>query len=169
MIYYFYLVQCKIDANNKAITVYNFKNNCNNKELLSIFLNLNSGPFPPNSKFKGHIIACPGGPCGMLEAMIESVWSGKNIIHTGGRSPNDYGTVTNNMLGILKMFTAAMYRTNAPIDGREAFAIDYQSDPFLFLLMDYVRKVQRNLYLGIVTFRPFINHPVMFFLLEIVN
>lgn len=154
---------------NKAITVHNLKTNCNNDELLSIFLNSNAGAFPPNSRFKGHILACPGGPCGVLEAMIESVWSGKNVIYKGGRAPNDHGIVTNNMLGTISMFEAAIYRTIAPIDGKEAFAIDYVNDFFLFFLMDYVRKVQHNLYLGIVTMRPFFKHPIVFFILEIVD
>lgn len=158
-----------MDAYNKAVTVHNLKNNCNNNELLSIFLNLKAGPFPPNSKFKGHILACPAGPCSVFEAMIESVWSGKNIVHTGGFPPYDHGYVTNNILEHIPMFKASMYRTIAPIDGKEAFAIDYVNDFFLFILMDYVRKVQRNLYLGMVTFRPFFKHPVLYFILEIVE
>lgn len=72
-----------MDPHNKAVTVHNLKNNCNNNELLNIFLNLKAAPFPPNSKFKGHIIACPTGPCNMFEAMIESFWSGKNVVYTG--------------------------------------------------------------------------------------
>lgn len=158
-----------MDANNKAVTVHNLKTNCNNKELLNIFLNSNAGTFPPNSKFKGHIIACPSGPCGMLEAMIESFWSGKNVVYTGGKAPRDHGLVTNNIFGAFNMFKAPFYRTTAPIDGREALAIDYVDDFLLFFLMDYVRKVQHNLYLGIVTLRPFFKTPILFFILEVVN
>ncbi|KAJ6640532.1 hypothetical protein Bhyg_05461 [Pseudolycoriella hygida] len=159
---------CTIDYYNKAVTVHNFKTNCNNKELLNMFSNLKAGSFPPNSRFKGHILACPSGPCGMLEAMIESVWSGKTVKYKGGFPPNDHGVVKNNMLGRFSMFEASIYRTIAPIDGKESFAIDYVNDFFLFFLMDFVRKVQKNLYLGIATLRPFFKHPIMFFILEII-
>lgn len=158
-----------MDPNNKATTVYNLKTNCNNKELLSIFLNSRAGSFPPNGQFKGHLIACQTIPCRMLEATIESVWSGKNVVQSSGYPPNDHGFMTNNMLGTFNMFKAPFYRTIAPIDGKEALAIDYVNDFFLFMLMDYVRKIQHNVYLGIVTLRPFFKTPVFFFVLEIVN
>lgn len=90
-------------------------------------------------------------------------------VFSGGNSPNDHGYVTNNILGTFNMFKAPYYRTIAPIDGKDALAIDYVNDFFLFILMDYVRIVQRNLYLGIVTFRPFFKTPVVYFILEIVN
>ncbi len=157
-----------MDPFNKDVTVYNLKNYCNNDELLSIFLNSKAGSFPPNSKFRGHILACPTGACDLLEAMIESMWSGKNVVHARGSWPNDHGFVTNNMLGGFDMFKAPFYRTIAPIDGKEAMAVDYVNDFFLFALMDYVRKVQHNLYLGMVTFRPFFKVPVVYFILEIV-
>ncbi|XP_037050949.1 uncharacterized protein LOC119084900 [Bradysia coprophila] len=161
--------RCRMDPFNKAVTVHSLKYICNNDELRNIFLNSKAGPFPPNSKFKGHILACPSGACDLLELMIESLWSGKNVVSSGGSWPNDHGFVTNNMLGTFDMFKAPFYRTIAPIDGKEAMAIDYANDLFLFILMDYVRKVQNNLFLGIVTFRPFFKTPIMYFLLEIVD
>lgn len=158
-----------MDPFNKAVTVHSLKTTCNNDDLLNIFLNSKAGAFPPNGKFKGHILACTSGPCGLLEGMIESFWSGKSVVFSNGYGPKDRGFVTNNIFGSFDMFKAPFYRTIAPIDGREALAIDYVNDFFLFILMDYVRKVQKNLYLGIVTFRPFFKNPILFFILEVVN
>lgn len=154
-----------MDPFNKAVTVHNLKFNCNRDELLRIFLRLKAGSFPPNSKFKGHILACPSGACDLFENMIESLWSGKNVVQSW---PNDRGFMTNNILGVFDLFKAPFYRTIAPIDGKEALAIDYVNDFFLFILMDYVRQVQNNLYLGIVTMRPFFKVPFVYFILEIV-
>lgn len=154
---------CRIDANNKSITVHNLRNNCNSKELRQIFSKLTAGSqFPPSGKFKGYVLPCPRNLCGWIEA----VWNGKNIKFTGGSIPNDHGTVTNTIFGIFNWFKASIYRTNAPIDGKEAFAIDYKHDIFTFFIIDYIRRVQKNVYLGIATVRRFERNIVLFFLLE---
>lgn len=155
-----------MDPFNKDVTVYNLKHNCNRDDLQNVFLSLKAAPFPPNTKFRGHLVACPSGPCDVFEAMIESLWGGKNVVYAKGSWPNDHGFITNNMLGGLDMFKAPFYRTVAPIDGKEALAIDYVNDILLFGLMDYVRKVQDNLYLGIVVVRPFFKIPFVYFILE---
>lgn len=103
-----------------------------------------------------------GRPCGF----IDNFWDGKNVFYTGGTPPNDRGNATNNFFGRIVKFYATIYRTNAPIDSKEVFAIDYKRDFFVFFIMDYVREVQRNLYLGITTLQKFEKKPFLYFLLE---
>lgn len=155
---------CKIDVHNKSNTIHNLRNNCNRKQLQSIFSNLTAGTFP-NGRLKGYVLLDPGVQRLFVPAM-QKIWNGKNIYHTRGTPPYDLGTVTNTILGRFDWFKASIYRTKAPFDGKEAFAIDYKNDLFVFFLIDYLRKVQNNLYLGIATFRRFERNPILFFLLE---
>lgn len=97
--------------------------------------------------------------------LVESIWHGKNFHYARGAS-NHHGTVINNLLGIFQYLRATTYRTIAPIDGKEAFAIDYKNEFFAFFAIDYVRMVQKNLYLGYVAIRGFERNPFAFFLLE---
>lgn len=95
------------------------RKNCNIRQLQRIFSNLKAGPFPPNGKFK----------CYVLQGeILEKIWYGKTITYLGGYPPNDYGSVINTMYNNIDFFKATIYRTRAPIDGKEAFAIDYRND-----------------------------------------
>lgn len=144
---------CKIDATNKLITIQNLRTNCNMKQLKSIFSSITAGTFP-SGKFQGHV----------LLAGDQEFWNGKNINYTGG----DHGTVTNTIFEKYNIFKATIYRTKAPFDGKEVFAIDYKNDSFAHFVVDYVRKVETNLYLGMATLRGLEKNPILFFLLECV-
>lgn len=133
------------------------RKNCNTKQLQRIFTNLKAGTFPPNGKLKGYVLQ---------REVLEKLWYGKTITYMGGKPPNDHGLVINTMYNKIDFFRATIYRTKAPIDGKEAFAIDYKNDLLAHLIIDYIRKVQNNLYLGIATLRPFERYPILFFLLE---
>lgn len=54
------LGHCEIDPYDKSITVHNLRNNCNSRQLLSIFTNLTAGPFPPEGSLKGYVLQCFG-------------------------------------------------------------------------------------------------------------
>lgn len=96
----------------------------------------------------------------------QNIWNGKKIKYRGGNAPHDRGTLTNIIFSRYEMFDADIYRTKAPIDGKEAFALNYKRDIFVFFIIDYIREIQTNLYLGIMTFRPFEKFPVLYFSLE---
>lgn len=96
-------------------------------------------------------------------ALVEAIWNGKNFYYANGA---DHGFVTNTFIGIFEFLRASIYRTIAPIDGKVAFAVDYRNEIFAFLMIDFVRKVQNNLYLGFVAIRGFEKIPIAFFLLE---
>lgn len=149
--------QCEIDQ-NRSITVHNLKYNCNVKQLRRIFSNLSAGPFPPNGKLKGSIL--------VDGLQNQNIWNGKKIKYHGGIRPHDHGTLTNILFRTYQMFDAKIYRTKAPIDGKEAITLNYKGDPFVFFIVDYIREVQENVYLGIMTIRPFGKIPVLYFLLE---
>lgn len=138
------------------------RNNCDSRELLHIFTNLTAGPFPPEGSLKGYLLECFGRPCGW----IDNIWDGKNVVYLGGSAPNDHGRANNNFFNRIVKFEATIYRTNAPIDGKEAFAIDYKGDTYVFFIMDHVREVQRNLYLGITSLQAMQRKPFLYFLLE---
>lgn len=74
--------------------------------------------------------------------------------------------MTNTFLGLFEFLRASIYRTIAPIDGKEAFAVDYKNEIFAFFMIDFLRKVQHNLYLGFVAIRGFEKIPIAYFLLE---
>jgi len=157
--------ECQIDATNKTNTINNLSNYCNSTELQEIFSSLEAGTFP-NGTYKGYVLTCYGTPC----EWAEIVWKGKTITYVGGTPPNDHGTVINAILtNRIELFSATIYRTDAPIDGNQAFAIDYQEDIFTFWVMDYIREVQENLYLGIATITDNETVPVVYFLLELDN
>lgn len=107
-------------------------------------------------RLKGYTIVGP-------DALVEAVWHGKNFRYEPGA---EHGVVTNNFFGIFQFLRASIYRTTAPIDGREAFAIDYGNEIFAFVMIDFLRNVQHNLYLGFVAIRGFEKIPIGFFLLE---
>lgn len=138
------------------------RNNCNSEELLNIFTNLSAGPFPPEGALKGYVLECFGRPC----HWIDNIWDGKNIVYLGGTPPNDHGTANNNFFGRIVKFDATIYRTNAPIDGKEVLAIDYKRDVSVFFVIDYIREVQTNLYLGITALQIAQRKPFLYFLLE---
>lgn len=96
----------------------------------------------------------------------QSFWYGKKIKSRGGYAPHDRGTLTNILFKRYEMFNAEVYRTNAPVDGKEAFALNYRRDPLVYYIIDYIREVQENLYLGIMTIRPYKKIPVLYFLLQ---
>lgn len=146
---------CQIDPYNRRNTISNLKYSCNYRQLQNVFSNLSPGTFP-TGRLKGFTIVGP-------DALVEAVWSGKNFYYGHGA---DHGTVTNTFLGIFQFLRASIYRTIAPIDGKEAFAVDYRNEIFAFLMIDYLRKVQNNLYLGFVAIRGFEKVPVAYFLLE---
>lgn len=52
------------------------------------------------------------------------------------------------------------------MDGKEAFEIDYRGDVLSFLMVDYLRNVQKNVYLGYFAFRASDKIPIGYFLLE---
>lgn len=108
-------------------------------------------------RLRGYTIVGP-------DALVELAWSGKNFYYANGAAHG--GTVTNTFLGIFEFLRASIYRTIAPIDGREAFAIDYRNEIFAFVMIDFLRQVQDNLYLGFVSIRGFERIPVGYFLLE---
>lgn len=148
---------CAIDG-NKSITARNLKYYCNTKQLKRIFSNLTAGTFPPNGQLKGSIL---------LDGLQDqNIWNGKNMKRRGGNVPHDRGTLTNMIFSKSEMFDADIYRTKAPIDGKQAFALNYKRDKFVFFIVDYIREIQTNLYLGIMTLRPFHKSPVLYFLLE---
>lgn len=65
------------------------------------------------------------------------------------------------------MFNAEIYRAIAPVDGNEAYAINYRNDPLVPFVIDYIREVQEDVYLGIVTMRASkYKTPLMYFLLQ---
>lgn len=134
------------------------KYNCNKLQLGKIFSSLPAGQFPPNGKLKGSIL--------VNGLQNQRIWNGKKIKYTGGTAPNDRGTLTNILLERYKMFDADIYRSNAPIDKKEAIVLNYKKDPIVYFIVDYIREVQPNLYLGIMTFRPFTKIPVLYFTLE---
>lgn len=138
--------------------MHNLKYNCNKKQLKSIFSNLTAGRFPPNGQLRGSILVN-----GLQD---QNIWNGKNVKHRGGNPPHDRGTLTNVFFRRFEAFNADIYRTKAPLDGKEAIALNYKADPIVFFIVDYIREVQVNLYLGIMTFRPFEKIPVLYFLLE---
>lgn len=146
---------CVIDK-NKSITVRNLKYNCNEKQLGRLFSNLTAGAFPPNGKLLRGAVLVDG-------LQNQNIWNGKKIRY--GAS-NDRGTLTNTLFGRFEKFRADIYRTKAPIDGKPAFALNYKIDTCAFLVVDYLREVQPNLYLGFMTIRPKLKFPVVYFLLE---
>jgi hypothetical protein len=151
-----------------AVTIFNLNHYCDYKQLLHLFTSLPVGAFPPsNRRLKGHVLLCPGGACALFEQIAQFVWNGKSILRTGGSPPNERGVVYNRILQYLDLFFADISRVPAPIDGSDAFLIDYLRDPFTFLIRDYIRQVGPNLYLGIMTLRPSPKIPVLFFMLEI--
>lgn len=97
---------------------------------------------------------------------INNIWNGKTIAYLGGTPPNDHGTVINTVNKQFDLFKGTVYRHMAPFDGKEAFVLDYRYDTLVPFMVDYIREVQRNLYLGIATIRTFGKYPLVFFLLE---
>ncbi|XP_037043424.1 uncharacterized protein LOC119079542 [Bradysia coprophila] len=149
---------CEIDA-IQSKTVYNLKYNCNRKQLRKIFSHLSAGAFPPNGKLEGTIL--------MNGLRNQSMWNGKKIKYVGGVAPHDHGTLVNVLFNNrYEMFRANIHRTIAPIDGKESFVLNYKHTPMVFYIVDYLREVQQNVYLGIMTIRPFKKIPVLYFLLE---
>lgn len=134
------------------------KYNCNPKQLKGIFSNLTAGTFPPNGNLKGTIL--------LAGLQNQNIWNGKKIRSGGGIRPNDRGTLTNLIAKQYELFNADIYRKICPIDGKEAFALDYKKDPLAFFVVDYIREVQTNFYLGVATIRPFENVALVYFLLE---
>lgn len=146
---------CAINAYNKSITIQNLRKNCNNAELWNIFTNLKAGTFPIGT-YKGYVIH---------QEETYSFWNSKTITYVGGTPPNEHGTLINTIFKNVLIFRATVYRHRAPIDGKESIFLDYQHDILLSFMLDYVREVQRNVYLGISTVRPFVTHIASFFLL----
>lgn len=101
------------------------------------------------------------------DALIETIWNGKNFYYSRGTVYS--GTVTNTFLQKFEFLTASVYRTIAPLDGKEVFAIDYKNDAFAVLMVDFLRQVQDNLYLGVIVFRGMETFPLGYFFLEIVS
>ncbi|KAJ6637449.1 hypothetical protein Bhyg_10179 [Pseudolycoriella hygida] len=62
-----------------------------------------------------------------------------------------------------------IFRTNAPFDGKDVFEIEYRGNIFTYYIVDYIRKVQDDLYLGVATLRQVEKQPIVFFMLEKVN
>lgn len=146
---------CEIDPHNKSITVHNFRKNCNNTELRLIFTNLKAGTFP-NGKYKGYVIQ---------QDKVFDNWNGKTITYLGGHPPNDYGAVYNIVYNTYARFKGTVFRHAAPYDGKEAIVLDYKDDVIVPFMVDYLREVQRNLYLGISTFREYEKNILAFFML----
>lgn len=116
---------------------------------------MSPGPYPVG-KLKGYAITPP-------DALVESIWKGKNFYYARGAR---HGTVFNNILGIFEFIRASFYPTIAPIDGKAAYAIDYKDEILSFLTIDFLRKLQNNLYLGFVSIRGFEKIPIVYFILE---
>lgn len=146
---------CEVDAFNKSITIHNLRKNCNDAELWKIFTNLKAGKFPIG-RYKGYVLH---------QEETYSFWNSKTITYVGGRRPNEHGTLINTINKKYKMLRASVYRHTAPIDGKQSIVIDYEQDILIPFMIDYVREVQRNLYLGISTLRPFVKDIFTFFIL----
>ncbi|XP_037036356.1 uncharacterized protein LOC119074359 [Bradysia coprophila] len=150
---------CRIDPNNKSITVQNLRFHCSQKQLQRIFLNLTPRSLPSGS-LRGYTIL---GHEKHHDGLIGLVWHGKtfNYPNGGGR-----GVVTNNVVHVFELLRASIFPSIAPMDGRKAFEIDYRGDILSFLMVDYLRNVHPNLYLGYFAFRAFNKVPIGYFLLE---
>lgn len=93
-------------------------------------------------------------------------WNGKILRYTGGTEPNERASLINVFFQEYRLFIADVHRTIAPIDNKPAYIGNYESDMFAYMIADYIREVQENLYLGIMTIRPFTRVPALFFTLE---
>lgn len=138
--------------------MHNLKYNCSRKQLKHTFSNLTAGTFPPSGKLEGTIL--------IDGLQKQSFWNGKKIKYVGGVAPHDHGTLVNILFNRYEMCNADIYRTIAPIDGKESFVLNYKRTPLVFFIVDYMREVQENVYLGVMTIRPFSKIPVLYFLLE---
>lgn len=92
------------------------------------------------------------------------VWHGKNFFYPKNGAAR--GIVTNRVLHGFEALKAEIFPSVAPMDGKRAYEIDYSEDIASFLMVDYLRTVQPNLYLGYFTARPFDAIPIGYFMLE---
>lgn len=98
------------------------------------------------------------------DGLIGLVWHGKNFNYPNKGEAR--GIVTNSALHSFEVLRASIFPSIAPMDGKEAYEIDYKEDIASFLMVDYLRTVQPNLYLGYFAIRAFDKTPIGYFMLE---
>lgn len=110
-------------------------------ELDQTFTNATAGPIP-NGKASGVALNGTGRPVSMMQS---AMWKGKTL-----NCPDPAGpcTLKNRLMGGQEAIPAEVYYGTSPFDGKESIIFDYSNTPGSQNIMDEVRQVGDQLYLG---------------------
>lgn len=120
----------------------------NQAELNRVYEESEAGPIP-DGEAKGTKLVFPESPAYESAKQQEEggiIWEGKVFYCSNPEGP---GRVKNNVNGQL-MFEAEAYYGTSSLDGKECIILDYSKAPEFqsMRVMDEVRRVSENLYLG---------------------